>query len=166
MKKPNKCTTDNSGELRSPPCLTSIDGQNTMLLKPRIATRVAMIIGGSLLSFGLLFGFQLGGFLGLIQSAFGVLGVLWVILGVFALTQRERMRIRIDDSGIEIPAGSEPGRALLRKEEIETITKHESLKGRQIQVLMKSGQQLLLPVREYCELKDFIAYCREHGLPV
>lgn len=136
-----------------------------MLLKPRIATKVAMIIGGSLLSFGLLFGFRLGGFLGLIPGAFGVLGVCWVIVGVFALTQRDNMRIRIDNSGIEIPASSEPWRALLRKEEIETITKHESLKGRQIQVLMKSGQQFLLPVREYCELKDFISHCREHGLP-
>ena len=135
-----------------------------MILKPRIATKVAVIIGGLMFSVGLPIGYELGGFLGIIPGIFGVLGVLWIIVAIWALAQRDKMSIRIDESGIEIPSDEDEGRVLLRREEIESISKHETLRGRQIEIVLRGGRQILLPIREYCELKDFISYCRDHGL--
>lgn len=134
-----------------------------MKLKPRIATKVAMIIGGLLFSFGLPFGFDLGGFVGLVPAAVGLLGIFWIFLATYGLMKREKMRIVVDATGVEVP--TDDGRLLLQSGEIQSIKKNESLKGRVIHILMEAGRQVILPMREYCELNDFITYCRDNGLP-
>jgi hypothetical protein len=134
-----------------------------MELKPRIATKIAMIIGGLLFSIGLPFGFDLGGVVGLVPAAVGLLGIFWISVATYALMRRKKMRIVVDATGVEVP--TDGGRLLLQREEIQSIEKHESLKGRVIQILMEDGRQFILPMREYCELNDFIAYCRNYGLP-
>ena len=141
-----------------------------MSLKPRLSNSVGMLLGGCVLAwFGIRFGVHLGGYLGLFPGVFGVLGVLWVVVGVLALARRSRLAIVIDESGIEFPAfrlyqrGSP--RVRISREDIAAVSKHESMKGRLIQISTSRGP-VLLQARHYCELEDFISHCRSHGLPV
>jgi hypothetical protein len=141
-----------------------------MLLKPRLSNAVGMLLGGSVLAlFGIRIAVYLGGYLGLLPGLFGVLGVLWVVLGVLALARRSQLAILIDESGIEFPVfklyqrGSP--RMRLPREDITAVSKHESMKGRLIEIATTKGP-VLLQARHYCELDDFITHCRDHGLPV
>lgn len=137
-------------------------------MKPRIAPKIAMIIGGAMISTGLMFGFDLGGLLGLIPGLFGLLGVLWVVGATASLCRRGRFRIKVDETGIEIPASRSEenpnGRVLLQRESITAVAKREDLKGRDIEIAMAGGEGVRLPIREYCELDDFLAVCRRYGL--
>jgi hypothetical protein len=130
-----------------------------------------MLLGGCVLAwFGLGFAVHLGGYPGLVPGVFGVLGVLWVIVGVLALARRSQLVIVIDESGIELPAfrlyqrGSP--RVRIPREDIAAISKHESMKGRLIEIATVSGGPVLLQARQYCELDDFISHCRSYALPV
>jgi hypothetical protein len=130
-----------------------------------------MLLGGCVLAwFGLGIALYLGGYLGLVPGVFGLLGVLWVIVGGLALARRSQLAIVIDDSGIEFPAfrlyqrGSP--RVRIPREEIAAVSKHESIKGRLIEIATTSRGAVLLQARHYCELDDFISHCRSHGLPV
>ena len=80
------------------------------------------------------------------------------------------MTIVIDDAGIELPAFAvfhrNSRRVFIRREDIATITKHESLKGRLIEIATTGGGKLHVRARSYCELDDFISHCGKHGLPV
>ena len=142
-----------------------------MLLKPRIANTIGMVIGGLILAwFGLRFAVYLGGFLALLPGFFGMIGVLWVALGVLALARRNDMAILINEAGIEIPAfpiyqrGS--NRVRIPREDIVSVSKQESLKGRLIQIMTTNKGQVLVQARQYCELDQFISHCRSKGLPV
>ncbi len=130
-----------------------------------------MLLGGCVLAwFGIGFAVYLGGYLGLLPGVFGVLGVLWVVLGVLALARRGHLAIVIDESGIELPVfrlyqrGSP--RVRIPREDITAVSKHESMKGRLIQIATTSRGPVLLQARHYCELDDFISHCRSYGLPV
>ena len=120
--------------------------------------------------FGIGFAVYLGGYLGLLPGVFGVLGVLWVILGVLAVARRSRLAIVIDETGIEFPAfrlyQRESHRVRIPREDIAAVSKHESMKGRLIEIATTSRGQVLLQARHYCELDDFLSHCRRYGLPV
>lgn len=128
-----------------------------------------MLIGGALLAFGGFRAWTLLGVQGIIPGLFGFLGLWWLYLGTLALVHRSRMAIVIDETGIELPAASmrdrSSKRAVIPRSEIVTIGKHESLKGRMIEVTRKRGDKVQIQVRRYCELDQFLSYCRQHNLP-
>src|SRR4051812_18528263 len=128
-----------------------------MSLKPRLANTVAMVLGGSVMAFfGISAWIFIGGYLGLIPGVFGVLGILWIAVGGLALARRSRMAILIDDTGIELPAFAlfqrDSRRVFIRREEIATVSKHESFKGRLIEIATTRGAKMLVQARHYCEL--------------
>jgi len=130
-----------------------------------------MIIGGCVLSvIGLGSWILIGGYVGLVPGVFGLLGVLWIVVAILALARRGQMAIVIDDTGIELPAFAvfqrDSRRVFIRREDIATVSKHESLKGRLIEIVTTGGSKVLVQARHYCELDDFISHCRECGLPV
>lgn len=142
-----------------------------MSLKPRLANNVGLILGGTVLSVvGLGAWMHIGGYAGLIPGVFGLLGVLWIVVGSLALAKRSRMAIVIDDAGIELPAFAvfqkDSRRVFIRGEDIATVSKHESFKGRLIEITTTGGGKMLVQARHYCELDDFISHCRKYGLPV
>ena len=100
---------------------------------------------------------------------FGVLGVLWVALGILALVRRGKLAIIIDEAGIEFPAfklyQKESRRVRIPRTNITAVSKHESMKGRLIEIATTKGP-VLLQARHYCELDFFLSHCRSHGLPV
>lgn len=141
-----------------------------MSLKPHLANNIAMIFGGCILS---VIGFGswilIGGPLGLIAGFFGLLGVLWIVIASLTLARRSQMAIIIDDLGIDLPAFAvfqrKSRRIFIRRENIVSVSKHESLKGRLIEIVTIDGGKLLVRARNYCELDDFISHCVEHGFP-
>ena len=140
-----------------------------MSLKPRLANHIGRILGGIVLS---VFGFRLwmfiGGYAGLIPGVFGLLGVLWIVVGSLALARRGLMAIVIDDAGIELPAFAVFRRILIRvfirREDIMTISRHESIKGRLIEIAIRRQGKIVVQARHYCELDEFISHCRKYGL--
>ena len=50
--------------------------------------------------FGIGAAVYLGGYIGLLPGVFGVLGILWVVLGILALARRSQLAIVIDEAGI------------------------------------------------------------------
>jgi hypothetical protein len=142
-----------------------------MTLKPRAALSIAMILGGCVLSvFGIGAWVHLGGFVGLIPGVFGLLGVLWIVVASLALARRHQMAIVVDERGIEMPAfpvfDREARRVFIPREDIATVSKHESMKGRLIEIATADGKKVLVQARHYCELDQFISHCERHGLPV
>jgi hypothetical protein len=142
-----------------------------MSLKPRLANNVSMILGGCALSaIGLGAWIYIGDYAGLISGVFGLLGLLWIVLASLALARRSHMAISIDDTGIELPAFAvfqrDSRRIFIRREDIATVSKHESLKGRFIEIVTTGGSKVLVQARHYCELDDFMSHCRKYGLPV
>jgi len=142
-----------------------------MSLKPRISNSVGMLLGGCVLAwFAIRAAVHLGGYLAFLPGLFGILGVVWVALAVLALARRSELAIIIDESGIDLPAFrlSQRGspRVRISREDIRAVSKHESLKGRLIEIVTTSRGPVLLQARHYCELDDFIAHCRNYGLPV
>jgi hypothetical protein len=57
-------------------------------------------------------------------------------------------------------------RVRICREDIAAVSKHESFKGRLVQIATTSGGAVLVQARHYCELDNFISHCRKHGLPV
>lgn len=145
-----------------------------MILKPRIALNVAMILGGAFVAYiGLFPVFALGLYteiLGLIPGSFGILGLAMICVGALALARRGRLVITIDETGISLPVGSLLQRNLrqghIDREDIAAISKHESVKGRVIEITFKGGEKGFVQARHYCELEEFLSYCRTNGLPV
>ncbi len=130
-----------------------------------------MLLGGFVLAwFGIRAAVYLGGYLGLVPGVFGVLGIFWVVLGILALARRTQLAIVIDEAGIEFPAfrlyQRESPRVHIPRDDIAAVSKHESMKGRLIEIATTSRGQVLLQARHYCELDDFISHCRNYGLPV
>jgi len=130
-----------------------------------------MILGGIVLSVvGLRAWNYLGGFVGLIPGVFGLLGVVWIVVAGLALARRGKMAIVIGDTGIELPAFAvfqrDSRRLFIPREDIARVSKHETLKGRLIEIATTGRGNILVQARHYCELDDFISHCRKHGLPV
>jgi hypothetical protein len=141
-----------------------------MSLKPRLANNVAMILGGfvfSVIGFGMWI--YIGGYAGLIPGVFGLLGVLWIVVASLALARRSQMAIVVDDTGIDLPAFAvfhhDSRRVFFRRNDIATISKHETLKGRFIEIVTTGGSKVLVQARRYCELDEFISHCKKYGLP-
>ena len=129
-----------------------------------------ILAGAGLSALGLWLWKAIGGYEGLLPGVFGLLGVSWVCIGILLLVRRKRLAITIDESGIEVPAfslfRSRSQSVLITRQEIETIAKLETLKGRLIQITTRSGEQVLVQARNYCSLDEFLSHCRNHGLPV
>lgn len=142
-----------------------------MSLEPRISNHIGMVLGGCVIGyFGIRAWIYIGGVGGLIPGVFGVLGVVWIVAGGLALARRKQMSIVIDDTGIELPEFAvyqgESCRVFICREDIAAISKHESLKGRLIEIVTTGGARILVQARHYCELEEFISHCRKYGLPV
>jgi len=140
-----------------------------MTLKRRIDLSVAMILAGGFIA---LIGFSsavaIGLYAALVPAVFGVLGLILISIGIAALAQRRRLSIVIDSSGITIPTGHlfRIGAPVhIPREAIATIGKDESLRGRLIAIALRPTGKVTIQARNYCELKDFIAHCKDHGLP-
>ena len=132
---------------------------------------IAMILGGCVLSvFGIGWWVYLGGFAGLIPGAFGVLGVLWIVVASLALARRREMAIIIDERGIDMPTfpvfERDARRIFIRRQDIATVSKHESIKGRLIEIGTADGKKILVQARHYCGLDQFLSHCQRYGLPV
>jgi hypothetical protein len=130
-----------------------------------------MIIGGCVLSvIGLGSWILIGGYAGLIPGVFGLIGLLWIVFASLALVRRSQMVIVIDNAGIDLPAFAvfqrDGRRVFVRREDIAAIEKHESVKGRLIEIVTIGGAKVYVQARHYCELDDFIRLCRENSLPV
>jgi hypothetical protein len=141
-----------------------------MLLKPKLEISVALALGGAILAFGGLEFWTLLGIYGIVPGLFGLLGLFMLYSGIAALAARKKLSIAIDESGIEQPVGSllmlNLRRTLIARDNIEVISKHESIRGRLIEITMKSGEKVLVQARYYCELDQFLSHCRRYGLPV
>jgi hypothetical protein len=140
-----------------------------VILKPRIAISVAMLLGGMFFtSVGFASAFAIGLYTGLIPAVVGVLGLLWLAVSLAALFHRDQFTITIDSSGITLPTGSvfRPGqRVHIPRDSIATIARDESIRGRVIAIALRSGGKLPVQARHYCELKTFLVHCKAHGLP-
>ena len=118
-----------------------------MSLKPRLANTIGMVLGGCVLAFfGIRAWVYIGGYAGLIPGVFGVLGVVWIVVGGLALARRSQMVVVIDDTGIELPAFAvfqrDSRRVRIPREDIVAVSKHESMKGRLIEIVTSRGPVL------------------------
>ncbi len=142
-----------------------------MLLKPRLSINLAMITAGALLT---VIGFNAwkmtDDYWGIIPAIIGVFGLLWIFVGTIAIDRRNKMAIIINESEIELPSfklfQKESQRLIIPREEIVLVTKHETIKGRLVEIKTKNHNKVMVQARHYCELNKFISYCREKGLPV
>jgi hypothetical protein len=91
-----------------------------------------------------------------------------VCVGVGALVKRGRLAITIDEAGIRLPTGNvfHPGVGFVAREDITAVSRHESLKGRGIEITVRSGQKIFIQARHYCELDEFLAHCKANGFPI
>lgn len=146
-----------------------------MVLKHSIATNVTMIIGGLLLSFLFfrsVFGF--GEFNDLdephskIFLVLGSVGLLMFLVGAVTLVRRSRSAITIDTAGIRLPVRNvfSSRVVFIAREDIVTVSKHESIRGRLIVISTISGERVIVRARFYCELDEFLFHCKWHGIPV
>lgn len=139
-------------------------------LKPRVSTSLGLILAGAFIGyFGIRIWILLGGYLGLIPAVFGVIGLLWFLIGLVTLVRRKDMALVISEAGVEIAAFSifqKTRRSLVRREDVVAVAKYESIQGRMIEISTSDGRKLLLDARRYCELNDFLAHCKRYGLPV
>lgn len=142
-----------------------------MLLKRRIDISIAMILAGSFFCFvGFGSAALIGSYAAMIPAILGFLGLSLIVLGSLLLLRRKRLTITIDRSGISLPVGSllrnDLRNIFVPKEAIAAIYKHECVRGRLIMIGLLNGHKIPLQARNYCELKDFLSYCRQFDLPV
>ena len=142
-----------------------------MVLKPKLSLYIGLTLGGFVIAaigFGGWIG--IGGFAGLIPGMFGLIGLGWICVGGLWLVNRRGLFITIDETGIELPVfrnGSVGGgRLLICKDDIVTVAKRESLRGRLVEITTKDGSRVPVTARSYCEIDEFLSHCRRHGLPV
>jgi len=141
-----------------------------MSLKPKLTTYIALILGGVILTLSGFGAWIATGCEMFFPLMFGIAGLLWLCIGCLTLKRRNSLTIIITESGIEIPAfhvfqkGSP--RIFIGREDIARISKHESLKGRLIEITTHRGDSVRIPALNYCELDKFLSHCKSHGLPV
>ena len=112
--------------------------------------------------------YAIGLYAGLVPAVVGVLGLLLLVVGTVALFRRNHLAIDIDESGLTVPRGSifqSLPRTHVPRELIATIARHESVRGRLIEISLRSGGAIPIQARHYCDLATFLSHCREHGLP-
>jgi hypothetical protein len=143
-----------------------------IVLKQRLALSFGMILGGAFISsIGLGAVFALGLYkeaLGILPGIFGILGLFMLCVGAWTLAGRNQLAIAIDGTGIRIPTGNvfRPGDGFIARKSIASISKHETMKGRLVEVTLETGQKVFIQARHYCELDEFLSHCRANGLPV
>jgi len=142
-----------------------------MTLKPDVSIPIAMVSCGAVLAVGgFAAWFGLGFVIGLIPGVGGMLGLMMFVVGLIGLAKQTELSITIDESGISVPRGhlllrSIP-RLLIARDEIISISRHESRKGRMISIQRKTGGPVMVQARHYCDLDVFLSHCKRHGLPV
>jgi hypothetical protein len=141
------------------------------ILKRRYSGAIGMLLGGAFLAylgFGCAVLIKDIYFLAIIPGIFGVLGVLWIVTATAILLSRNRLFIRINEAGIEIPMGT-PFRKVsglfISRSRITSIEKYDSLRCRGIEIKLTDGSRAAVQIRHYCEIKDFLAHCKEMELP-
>ena len=145
-----------------------------MVLKPKPAASIVAIVFGVLFLMLIRWVSSLpleGEAMRLCRAGFGVCGLSLLSFGIGFLLLRSKRAIHIDESGIKMLVPNrflsvlqrvEP--RLLKREDIEMISKNESLAGRLIEIAMKDGEKILIEGRDYCSLNKFISHCKNHGL--
>ena len=130
-----------------------------------------MIVGGLLilfLGFGAAFG--IGLYAGLVPAVFGVLGLAWCAAGLLTLLKRDKLAITIGVTGVTLPVGNvfrgPIQTAVILREQIASISKRNSIKGRLVEIAITTGGRIPIQVRHYCPADRFLSLCKEHGLPV
>ncbi|MBX7247317.1 MAG: hypothetical protein K1X53_17615 [Candidatus Sumerlaeaceae bacterium] len=100
-------------------------------------------------------------------GVFGLLGASLIWGGWQSLARRREQTIVFFDKGIEVPVAHNGAviRVSLSGEEISSISKDESVKGRLIRIALKNGEGFLIQARHYCTLNAFLDICRKHNLP-
>jgi hypothetical protein len=146
-----------------------------MLVKRRLDLCIAMILAGAAFAF---IGFGcaaaiiavIGSYAAIVPAFLGCVGFCYIFLGILLLVRRKRLAITIDKSGISLPSGSilrgDVRNILVPKEAMAAIYKHECLRGRLIMIGLLNGHKIPIQARNYCELKEFLSYCRQFDLPV
>ena len=133
-----------------------------------------MILGGAFLAYLLsictYFVIRSGSWLiAIIPAVVAFLGILWVVIGILSLARRRQRAIIIEETGITIPQGSlfapKPS-LLISRAAIVSISKHESIHGRLIEIALAQGGKISIQAWQYCELKTFLNHCKAHDLPV
>ena len=142
-----------------------------MMLKPRPVPNIAMFLGGLFLAWiGFVSAAAIGLYAGLIPAVVGVLGLFWMGTAMLVLLRRRSLSITIDQGGIRLPTGRIFHRRiesiLVPREIIASISKHESLRGRLVEITLTTGDKVPVQARHYCELKHFLSHCQAHQLPV
>ena len=142
-----------------------------MLIKRRLDLCIALILAGAFFSFvGFGSAAAIGSYAAIIPALFGLLGLSHILLGTLLVVRRNRLAITIDQSGIGLPCGSifrgDLRNILVPKEAMAAIYKHEGFRGRLIMISLLNGHKIPIEARDYCELKEFLAYCRKFDLPV
>jgi len=130
---------------------------------------IGMIICGGVLGFfGIRIWVSIGGNLGLGPGVFGILGLGWFLVGILVVARRRHLAITINENGIELPVGNpfQMRRVRIARKEIGAVLKHESFKGRLIQIITTTGTARLVQARHYCDLNEFLSHCKRYGLPV
>ena len=156
------------------------------VLRPKLSTAIGLVVAGALGTWfsHRMIALDLG--LGWQATLGGAVGVALAISGIVMLATRDQRRITIAADGIELPAfayvlpavsGMDEARALLKRDfqgaqrmrvpgaEITGVTKHESVRGRLIQVSRRGAGPVFIQARFHCSLDEFLARCREAGLP-
>jgi hypothetical protein len=142
-----------------------------MMLKPRPAPNIAMFVGGVFLALiGFVSAWAIGLYAGIVPAVVGVLGLFWICTAMLMLLRRRSLAITIDQGGIRLPIGKIFYRRidsiLVPREIIASISKHESLRGRLVEITLTTGEKVPVQARHYCELKHFLSHCKAHELPV
>jgi hypothetical protein len=141
------------------------------ILKRRLSGAIGMLLGGiflAYLGFGCAVLIKDIYFLAIIPGIFGILGVLWIIAATDIFLSRSRLFVRIDGAGIGIPTGTlfrKAPRLYISRSRITSVTKHDSLRCRGIEIRLTDGSNVVVQIRHYCGIKDFLAYCKEMELP-
>jgi hypothetical protein len=158
--------------------MDSLKGQqsDSVLLRFKLSVVIAMILGGVVITYiGCLGWMRTGGYLGIFPAVIGILGLLMSCSGILQLALRNPLSIVISDSAIDLPSTAicertdnrfqkEARRLVIPRESIAMISKHESFKGRLIEITTKDQNTVLVEARHYCSLNQFISHCRSHGL--
>lgn len=128
-----------------------------------------MIFGGAFISYlSFISAYLIGFYAGIVPAIVGIMGLSWIVVSIVALFRRKRFAITINETGIDLPAGNvfaPKAPVHIPSDAIESIAKHESIKGRLVEISLRSGGKIPVQIRHYCEIRTFLNHCKQYGLP-
>lgn len=144
---------------------------NETVIRTRISAAVSLLILGALwLVIGIPLSRMLSGYWVLIPIVFFMLSLFTMNAAFGMLLLRNRLAIRVSESGITVPCTRNTrSRELTQhipRQSILRIERHLSLKGRGIDVVTKDGNRHYLEIRNYCRIRKFLGIARTYGLPI